>query len=100
MQSTFFSLLLYLIVFFTGAAGLIFQVTWQKYVSRLLGSDSIATAIILGTFLGGLSLGYYLCGKFSTRITNHFKAYAILEGIIGDGRRTGGGSHRRGNRGI
>lgn len=83
MQSTFFSLFLYVIVFITGAAGLIFQVTWQKYVSRLLGSDSIATAIILGTFLGGLSLGYYLCGKFSTRIKNHFKAYAILEGIIG-----------------
>ena len=27
-----------------------------------------ATAIILATFLGGLSLGYFLCGKFSTRI--------------------------------
>lgn len=74
---------LYVILFFTGAAGLVFQVTWQKYVSRLLGSDSVATAIILGTFLGGLSLGYYLCGKLSPRIRNHFKAYAVLEGIIG-----------------
>ncbi len=82
MQQVVFSCI-YCIVFATGAAGLIFQVTWQKYVSRLLGSDSIATAIILGTFLGGLSIGYYLCGKFSARIKNHFKAYALLEGIIG-----------------
>lgn len=73
----------YVAVFSTGASGLIFQVTWQKYVSRLLGSDNIATAIILATFLGGLSLGYYLCGVFSAKIRNSFKAYAVLEGIIG-----------------
>lgn len=29
------SMLLYGIVFATGAAGLIFQVAWQKYLSRL-----------------------------------------------------------------
>ena len=52
MQQLWFSLMLYVMVFATGAAGLIFQVTWQKYLSRLLGSDSMATAIILGTFLG------------------------------------------------
>lgn len=76
------SILLYFFVLATGASGLIFQVAWQKYLSRLLGSDNTATAIILATFLGGLSLGYYLCGKLTTRVKNHFKAYAILEGII------------------
>ena len=74
---------LYCLVFASGATGLIYQVTWQKYLSRLLGADSIATAIILGTFLGGLSLGYLICGKLSIKIKNHLKAYAILEGIIG-----------------
>lgn len=83
MQTTFIYIPLYLIVFLTGAAGLIYQVVWQKYLSRLLGSDSVATAIILAAFLGGLSLGYYLCGKFTTRVKNQFKAYALLEGIIG-----------------
>lgn len=79
----FILILIYLVIFFTGAAGLIYEVTWQKYLSRLLGSDSMATAIILGTFLGGLSFGYYLCGKITTWVDNHFKAYAVLEGIIG-----------------
>ncbi|MBD3307841.1 hypothetical protein GF339_15520 [candidate division KSB3 bacterium] len=70
-------------VFVTGTAGLIYQVTWQKYISRLLGSDTIATAIILATFLGGLSFGYYLCGKLTTRVKNHVRVYALLEGVIG-----------------
>ncbi|MEW6368379.1 MAG: hypothetical protein AB1714_27435 [Acidobacteriota bacterium] len=74
---------LYVLVFATGAAGLIYQVTWQKYLSRLLGSDCVATAIVLAVFLGGLSTGYYVCGKATVRVKNHFKAYAILEGIIG-----------------
>ena len=83
MPKTLVSICIYFFIFLTGAAGLIYQVTWQKYLSRLLGSDSVATAIILATFLGGLSLGYYLCGKLTTRIKRHFMGYALLEGIIG-----------------
>ena len=73
---------IYFFTFVTGAAGLIYQVAWQKYLSRILGSDSMAPAVILATFLGGLSAGYYLCGKLTTKVKNHFKAYALLEGII------------------
>ena len=76
-------LLGYGVIFLTGAAGLVYQVTWQKYLSRLLGADSIATAIILATFLGGLSLGYFLCGKFSTRLKHPLRGFAFLEGAIG-----------------
>ncbi len=77
------NLCLYAFIFGTGATGLIYQVVWQKYLSRLLGADSIAIAIILGVFLGGLSVGYYLCGLLTTKISNYFKTYAILEGVIG-----------------
>lgn len=83
MPKTLLSICIYLFIFLTGAAGLIYQVTWQKYLSRLLGSDSMATAIILATFLGGLSIGYYFCGKLTTRIKRYFAGYALLEGIIG-----------------
>ena len=83
MLTTIVSIGIYVFIFLTGAAGLVYEVTWQKYLSRLLGSDSAATAIILAVFLGGLSLGYYLCGKLTTRVQRHFTAYAILEGVIG-----------------
>ena len=72
-----------LFILITGVSGLIYQVSWQKYLTRLLGCDSIATSIILGTFLGGLSLGYYLCGRLTLKVKNQFKTYAMLEGIIG-----------------
>lgn len=74
---------MYGVIFATGLTGLIYQVAWQKYLSRLLGSDSIATAIILATFLGGLSLGYFLCGQMTVRVRNPFRGYALLEGFIG-----------------
>jgi predicted membrane-bound spermidine synthase len=83
MISPFFRFTLYIVVFFTGVAGLVYQVVWQKYLSRLMGGDSIATAVILGAFLGGLSLGYLICGKLTTRFRRPFLAYAFLEGIIG-----------------
>ena len=83
MPQTLLSIFIYFFIFLTGTAGLVYQVTWQKYLSRLLGSDSAATAIILAVFLGGLSLGYYLCGKLTLRVKRHFEAYAILEGVIG-----------------
>jgi len=83
MPKTLLSVCIFFFIFLTGAAGLIYQVTWQKYLSRLLGNDSIATAIILASFLGGLSLGYYLCGKLTTKIKRHFLGYAVLEGVIG-----------------
>ncbi len=63
MRSNLLMVISYMIIFATGATGLIYQVVWQRYLSRLLGSDSIATAIILATFLGGLSFGYFFCGK-------------------------------------
>ncbi len=72
-----------LFILITGVSGLIYQVTWQRYLARLLGADSIATAIILGTFLGGLSLGYYLCGRLTLTVKNQFRTYALLEGVIG-----------------
>ena len=52
----------------TGFSGLIYEVTWQKYLATLLGSHSEATAAVLGIFLGGLSVGYALFGRLVRRL--------------------------------
>ncbi|TMA24180.1 MAG: hypothetical protein E6J87_24300, partial [Deltaproteobacteria bacterium] len=49
----------------TGFTGLAYEVTWQKYLAILLGAHSEATAAVLGLFLGGLSLGYWVLGALS-----------------------------------
>ena len=42
----------------TGFSGLVYEVTWQKYLATLLGSHGEATAAVLAIFLGGLAVGY------------------------------------------
>jgi spermidine synthase len=51
----------------TGFTGLVYEVTWQKYLATLLGSHSEATAAVLAIFLGGLSAGYALFGSIARR---------------------------------
>ncbi len=73
----------YLFIFLTGAAALVYEVVWQRYLSRLTGNDSLATALILGIFLGGLAGGYAFCGWLSLRVSRPARMYAVLEAIIG-----------------
>lgn len=72
-------------VFFivTGATGLIYQVSWFKYISLFLGNSTYAQMIVLATFLAGLAVGNYYFGKKSESIFNHVRVYGLLELFIG-----------------
>jgi spermidine synthase len=82
-----------LLTVLTGFSGLAYQITWQKYLATLLGSHSEATAAVLGIFLGGLSVGYWLFGRLtlwlgaraagSGRPPPLLLAYGLLEAGIG-----------------
>lgn len=74
---------IFLVTFLTGASGLIYQVVWQRYLTRVLGAETLSTALVLAVFLSGLSLGYYLCGRWSLRVRSPLRAYAILEVAVG-----------------
>jgi len=73
----------------TGFSGLVYEVTWEKYLATLLGSHSEATAAVLGIFLGGLSVGYSVFGRItrtwveSGRGARLLVLYGIVEGSIG-----------------
>lgn len=70
---------------FTGATGLIYEVTWQRYLANILGSEARATAIIIGVFLSGLTAGYSLFGKISHKLngTKAVKLTGLVELGIG-----------------
>jgi len=53
----------------TGFSGLVYEITWQKYLATLLGSHSEATAAVLGLYLGGLAAGYAIFGWVARRST-------------------------------
>jgi spermidine synthase len=74
----------------TGFSGLVYEITWQKYLATLLGSHSEATAAVLALFLGGLAGGYSLFGVATRRLTARgggaaslLLSYAALEAGIG-----------------
>ncbi len=81
------------LTFVTGFTGLAYEVTWQKYLAILLGAHSEATAAVLGLFLGGLSLGYWIFGALTRRMVERSErsgrpppllvVYGAVEAAIG-----------------
>ncbi|NOX19519.1 MAG: hypothetical protein GXO87_14725 [Chlorobi bacterium] len=67
----------------SGAAGLIYQIVWFKYLSLAVGNSTIAQMIVLATFLGGLAIGNYFFGKRADALRSPLKIYALLEIFIG-----------------
>ena len=63
-----------LLTFLTGFSGLVYEVSWQKYLATLLGSHSEATAAVLGLYLGGLAAGYAIFGWVSRRAVDRASA--------------------------
>ena len=82
-----------LLTLMTGFTGLVYEVSWQKYLATLLGSHAEATVAVLAIFLGGLSMGYALFGRVSRGLARRrddgnaagriLRTYGVLECGIG-----------------
>ncbi|MEO5569141.1 MAG: fused MFS/spermidine synthase, partial [Gemmatimonadaceae bacterium] len=66
----------------SGAAGLIYESVWARYISLLVGHSAYAQVIVLVIFLGGMAIGSIVVGKWSDRIRSPLLWYAIVEAII------------------
>ncbi len=74
---------LYTLFFLSGAAALIYQVVWTRWLTGLLGNASSATAIVLAVFMAGLGIGSWLSSRMADRTERAIRAYAMLElGIV------------------
>src|SRR4026208_2399682 len=51
----------------SGAAGLVYQVAWMRYLALFLGHTSYAVVAVLVAFMGGLALGNALLGAVADR---------------------------------
>ncbi|MCA9545731.1 MAG: fused MFS/spermidine synthase, partial [Myxococcales bacterium] len=74
---------LFVFFFLTGAFGLVYEVVWSRYLAVLVGNTAHAHTVVLGTFMGGLALGAWLFGDLADRVRNGFRAYGLLELVIG-----------------
>src|SRR5499427_6870257 len=69
--------------FFSGAAGLIYEVVWTRMLTQIFGNTTYAIATVLSAFMAGLAIGSYIFGQIADRGKNDFLLYGMLEAGVG-----------------
>lgn len=67
----------------SGMAALIYEIIWIRPLTLVFGSSVYAVSTIISSFILGLAIGSWLAGKYSDRISNHLKYFAIFQIGIG-----------------
>jgi predicted membrane-bound spermidine synthase len=78
--------LLYFVFVLSGAAGLMYESIWTRYLGLFVGHSAYAQVIVLVIFLGGMSIGALLVGRRSETLARPLLWYAAVElatGVIG-----------------
>ncbi len=79
-------LLLFFVFVLSGAAGLMYESIWARYLGLFVGHAAYAQILTIGIFLGGMALGAILVGRRSETLKDPLKWYAGVElaaGVIG-----------------
>src|SRR6185295_10682476 len=63
----------------SGAAALVYEVTWSRLLTLQLGHTIAAASTVLAAFMGGLAIGAWIAGR---RRLLSLRAYAILELVV------------------
>lgn len=66
-------------VLLSGAAGLVYEVLWARYLAILFGNTTHAYIVVLATFMGGLALGAFFLGRLADRMREKLLLYALAE---------------------
>jgi spermidine synthase len=73
-----------LLFFLSGAAGLVYEVTWARSLGLVLGASHLAVTTVLAVYMGGQALGSTIFGKIADRSTRPLRLYGLLElGVAG-----------------
>ena len=69
-----------LILFFgSGAAALIYEVSWVRALTLQFGSTSLAVSTVLTLFMGGLALGAWVAGRHADHTMSPLTTYGLIE---------------------
>jgi spermidine synthase len=71
--------LLYLLFTASGAAGLMYESIWSRYLGLFVGHSAYAQIIVLVIFLGGMSIGAFVVGRRSRTLRDPLRWYAGVE---------------------
>ena len=78
-------MLLFLCLMFvlSGAAGLVYESIWTRYLGLFVGHSAYAQVLVLIIFLGGMSAGAMFVGRRSERVKDPLLWYALVELAVG-----------------
>lgn len=77
--------IIYLLFFFSGVAGLIYEIIWSRLLVLIFGSTTNSIVAVISAFLGGLAIGSLIAGKYSDKLSQKklIRTYALLELGVG-----------------
>lgn len=67
----------------SGCAALIYEVAWFQMLGLVIGSSAVSLGVLLGTYMGGMSLGSLLLPRLISPRHHPLRVYAFLELGIG-----------------
>ena len=70
-------------LFASGAVALVYEVVWARLLGLVMGHTAYALSAILTSFLGGLALGAWLAGRWTSRHAVSLRNYAAVEAAVG-----------------
>ncbi|NLE02264.1 MAG: fused MFS/spermidine synthase, partial [Fibrobacter sp.] len=75
--------LYYLLFFFSGIAGLVYESIWSHYLKLFLGHAAYSQTLVLVIYMGGMALGAWAGGLLIKKVKNLLLYYAGIEIILG-----------------
>jgi spermidine synthase len=67
----------------SGCAALIYEVVWFQLLQLSIGSSAVSLGVLLGVYMGGMSLGSWLLPRYLNPTSHPLRVYALLELGIG-----------------
>ena len=67
----------------SGCAALIYEVVWFQLLQLSIGSSAVSLGVLLGVYMGGMSLGSWLLPRYLNPTIHPLRVYAMLELGIG-----------------
>ena len=77
------NLVIMVLVFGSGAAGLAYEISWSRQLGLTFGQTARAAAIVLAAYFLGMALGYAMAGRISARMRRPLAGFAIAEVGVG-----------------
>ncbi|MEK6800173.1 MAG: fused MFS/spermidine synthase [Planctomycetota bacterium] len=77
--TTALNLAVYLLAFVSGAAALMYELTWARMLALTFGSTTLSAASVIGGFLGGMGVGAWGYHLVRAKLSRPLLVYALLE---------------------